>query len=221
MVNGPFSVNKWLKVLNNIDIFILGIKNTLIVSVGGLMLSLLIGLIVSLLIYYKVKGVQKLCKMYISLIQNTPLVIQIFVLYSVLPRVGINLNTILVGIIGLAFHSGTYIANIIISAIEAIPQSQFDASLSQGFNFFQSMRLIIFPQAIKIALPPITNQLVCLIKDSSLMAVIAGNDLMNVVYSFMGKTLVYGPTLFIAAIIYLLICVPLTIFSKKLERRIY
>ncbi len=219
MGNGPFSYNKWLKLFNNYELFLGGIKNTLIVALGGLILAFIIGLIIGLILFYKVKIVQKLCKMYISIIQNTPLVIQIFVFYSVLPRIGITLGTMEIGIIALALHSGTYIANIIYSALNSIPKGQLEAAYSQGFNFLQSMHYIILPQAIKIALPPTTNQLVSLIKDSSLMAVIAGNDLMNVVNSFVSKTLVYGPTFVVTALVYLVLCLPLSILSRWLERR--
>lgn len=219
MDRGPFAWNKWIKLFENFNLFLDGFKNTLIVAISGLLLAFLIGLVIGLILYYKVRILDSICKIYISIIQNTPLAIQIFILYSVLPRIGITLSTINVGIIGLALHSGTYIANIVCSSISAIPRGQFDAAQSQGFSFMQSMIYIILPQSVKIALPPMTNQLICLIKDSSLMAIIAGNDLMNTVNSFIGRTLVYGPTFFIAGLMYFIICLPLSLFSRWLERK--
>ena len=154
-----------------------------------------------------------------SFFQNTPLVIQIFMYYNVLPKFGIRLGVVAIGILGLALYTGAYAADIVRSAIQAVPTGQMEAASSQGFTYLQSMYHIVLPQAIKIGLPPMTNQAVNLIKNSSVLAVIAGGELMYVADSWSGSNLIYGPTFVMTGVLYLAICLPISLFARYLEKR--
>ncbi|HPS81032.1 MAG TPA: amino acid ABC transporter permease [Candidatus Limiplasma sp.] len=163
--------------------------------------------------------VLSLCKGYMSFFQNTPLVIQIFIYYNVLPKLGVRLGVVAIGIMGLALYTGAYAADIVRSAIKAVPTGQMEAASSQGFNYLQSMFHIILPQAIKIGLPPMTNQAVNLIKNSSVLAVIAGGELMYCADSWSGSNLIYGPTFVMTGVLYLSICLPISLLARYLEKR--
>ena len=146
-----------------------------------------------------------------SFFQNTPLVIQIFIYYNVLPKVGVRLGVVAIGVLGLALYTGAYAADIVRSAIKAVPTGQMEAAYSQGFSYLQTMRYIILPQAVKIGLPPMTNQAVNLIKNSSVLAVIAGGELMYRADSWSGSNLIYGPTFVMTGVLYLSICLPISL----------
>jgi putative glutamine transport system permease protein len=146
-------------------------------------------------------------------------VIQVFIYYNVLPKLGVRLDVVPLGVMGLALYTGAYAADIVFSAIRAVPPGQMEAAGSQGFGFIGAMATIILPQAVKVGLPPMTNQAVNLIKNSSVMAVIAGGDLMYVADSWSGDNLIYGPTFVMTGLLYLSICLPISLLARYLERR--
>ena len=196
-----------------------GFLRTLYISFFGLFFTLIIGVVVGMLLCGHHRVIISICKGYMSFFQNTPLVIQIFIYYNVLPKFGIRLGVVAIGILGLALYTGAYAADIVRSAIQAVPTGQMEAASSQGFTYLQSMYHIVLPQAIKIGLPPMTNQAVNLIKNSSVLAVIAGGELMYVADSWSGSNLIYGPTFVMTGVLYLAICLPISLFARYLEKR--
>jgi putative glutamine transport system permease protein len=110
-------------------------------------------------------------------------------------------------------------ADIVASAIRAVPFGQMEAASSQGFSFMGSMFRVVLPQAVKIGLPPMTNQAVNLIKNSSVMAVIAGGELMYAANSWGFDKLIYGPTFVLTGVLYLAICLPISLIARRLEKR--
>jgi putative glutamine transport system permease protein len=218
-VSGPFSIHNWQTWFQDWTFFAEGFLRTLYISALGLLFTLVIGVIVGVLLCGKNRLVLALCRGYLSFFQNTPLVIQIFIYYNVLPKVGILLDVVSIGVLGLALYTGAYAADIVHSAIKAVPTGQMEAASSQGFTYLQSMVHIILPQAVKIGLPPMTNQAVNLIKNSSVLAVIAGGELMYRADSWSGSNLIYGPTFVMTGVLYLLICLPISLFARWLEKR--
>jgi putative glutamine transport system permease protein len=160
-----------------------------------------------------------ICMGYMTFFQNTPLVVQIFFLYNVLPRLHILLSPFACGCLGLALYTGAFGAAVIESAIKAVPAGQLEASYSQGMTYLQSMRYIILPQAAKIALPPMTNQAVNLIKNSSTLAMIAGGDLMYRANSWASSNQYYVPSFIVTGLLYLALCLPLSKFAQNLEKK--
>ena len=130
------------------------------------------------------------------------------------------------GIIALGIYHGAYVAEVIRAGIGAIPKGQFEAADAQGFSYFQKMSLIILPQSVKIILPPMVNQIVNLIKNTSCLYIIGGADLISLTYSFVtGATTggAYAPAYILCGVLFFIICFPLSklasIWESNLKAR--
>ena len=131
----------------------------------------------------------------------------------------INLSVKLIGILGVGVYHGAYMSEVVRTGIEAVPNGQEEAAISQGFGYTQIMKSIILPQALKIMLPPLTNIAANLITNTSILAIIAGGDLMYQADSFASSTLAYGPAYLVVGIMYFIICFPLARLSGYLEKK--
>jgi putative glutamine transport system permease protein len=217
-MNGPFAWFKWEALFHEFPVFLDGFRVTAIVAVSALGLALALGIIFGVFGSSNRKLLKIITRCYVEFIQNTPLVIQIFFLYNGLPYMGINLPVMAVGIIGVGVYHGAYIAEVIRSGILAISKGQMDAALSQGFTYWGAMRYIILPQAQKVVFPPLTNQAIFLIKNTSVLAMVAGGDLMYRADSWSSNNLYYGPAYIVTGLLYLSICLPLSRVARRLER---
>ena len=216
-MNGPFSLFKWEAAFKDLNVFFEGFLTTLEVSILGLALALILGIIFGILSTSKLKVFKIISRIYVEAIQNTPLVIQVFFLFNGLPYIKIVLPVFLIGVLGVGVYHGAYIAEVVRTGITSIPKGQFEAAKSQGFSHTQTMRYIILPQTIKIIIPPLANQLVNLIKNTSILAMIAGGDLMYRADSWSSSNMYYGPAYVITGILYFALCYPLAVLSRKLE----
>lgn len=216
-MNGPFSLFKWEAAFKDLNVFFEGFLTTLEVSILGLTLALILGIIFGILSTSKLKVFKIISRIYVEAIQNTPLVIQVFFLFNGLPYIKIVLPVFLIGVLGVGVYHGAYIAEVVRTGITSIPKGQFEAAKSQGFSHTQTMRYIILPQTIKIIIPPLANQLVNLIKNTSILAMIAGGDLMYRADSWSSSNMYYGPAYVITGILYFALCYPLAVLSRKLE----
>lgn len=215
-----FKLWMWERLFTDFSIFLAGFGMTLVVSLLALVLTLLISLTGGLVRCSHARIAKNLLWLYMSLFQNTPLVVQIFFFYYVLPRMGVVLSPFSVGCLGLALYTGAFGIAVVEASILAIPKQQSEAAMSQGFSYLQTMSHVIIPQAMKIALPSLTNQAVNLIKNSSVLAMIAGGDLMYRTDSWASETAVYGPTFLVTGLLYLSICLPLSRLVKTLESKV-
>lgn len=216
-MSGPFSLSKWEAAFSNWKVFYEGLLVTVKVGVLALLLALVIGVVCGVLSASKNKVLKAIVRVYVELIQNVPLVIQIFVLYNALPYANIKLDVFVIGVLGIGIYHGAYVSEVVRAGIESVPKGQMEAALSQGFSYIQAMRYIILPQSLKIILPPLTNQGVALLKNTSVLAMIAGGDLMYRSDSWSSSTLIYGPAYIITALLYFALCFPLAKLAKKLE----
>lgn len=216
-MSGPFAIFKWKALFNQINVFLEGFWVTLEVAVLGLIVALALGVIFGILSTSRFKVLRAISRVYVEVIQNTPLVIQIFFLFNGLPYIKIVLPVFAIGVLGIGVYHGAYISEVIRAGITSIPKGQFEAGKSQGFSHAQVMRYIILPQTIKIIIPPLTNQLVNLIKNTSVLAMIAGGDLMYMADSWSTSNMYYGPAYVVTGILYFILCYPLARFSRKLE----
>lgn len=157
-----------------------GFLNTLMLSTAGFAGALIIGVVACALSIQPIRWLRALGVGYIDLIRATPLLAQLYFLYFGLPRLGVVLPEIVIGIIALSLNSGAYVAEIIRSGILAIPRGQFEAALSSGFTYLQRMRLIVLPQAIRPTVSPLIGQAIVLVKDSSLLSLISVVELTRV-----------------------------------------
>lgn len=215
----PFAGFKWIALARDWPVFAEGFINTIVLSALGLALALALGVFFGVLGTANVKSLRTLNRFYVELIQNTPLVIQVFFLYHGLPHLGIMLPVFSVGVLGVGIYHGAYIAEVVRAGIQAIPRGQLEAAFSQGFTYWGAMRHIILPQAKRIAYPPLTNQAVNLIKNTSVLAMVAGGDLMYHADSWSSNNLYYGPAYVITGLLYLSLCFPLATYARRLERK--
>lgn len=197
--------------------FVQGWLVTLGLSVAALVLSVLIGLVVALLLAARNPLVEATGRIYVELIRGTPLLVQLLLgFYVVANAVGLE-NRFVVGTLVLAAFSGAYMAEIFRGGLDAIPKTQRDSARAIGLSRWQAFRLVVLPQAVRLVLPAVAGQLVSLIKDSSLLSVIAISELtLNAqeVNSFTYSTLEsYLPL----AVGYLLLTLPLSAASRWLE----
>ena len=157
-----------------------GFLNTLMLSAAGFTGALIIGIVACALSIQPVRWLRRIGIAYIDLIRATPLLAQLYFLYFGLPRLGIVLPEMVIGIIALSLNSGAYVAEIIRSGILSIPRGQFEAALSSGLTYLQRMRLVVLPQAVRPTISPMIGQAIVLVKDSSLLSLISVVELTRV-----------------------------------------
>lgn len=218
-MSNPFAWFKWQALFQDFGLFIQGFSHTLLIAILALVVSLILGILFGVLSSTKIKFFRMISRIYVEFYQNTPLLIQVFFLYNGLPFAGIYLNVMVIGIFGVGIYHGAYMSEVIRAGIESISKGQLEAALSQGFTYTQAMRYIIIPQARKVILPPLTNQVVNLIKNTSILAMIAGGELMYHADSWANQNLYYGPAYITAGVLYFIICYPLTALAKRMEQR--
>jgi His/Glu/Gln/Arg/opine family amino acid ABC transporter permease subunit len=191
---------------------------TVIFSASSEIIGIIFGLTTAIIRVTKVKVLSQIAVIYVDFFRGTPLLMQIIFVYYALPYVGINLPAPLAGIVALSINSGAYVSEIFRAGIESIDKGQIEAARSLGMSYMQAMRYVIIPQTMKRVLPPLTNEFVALIKDSSLLSVIAISELMRTAKEMM--TWKMNPSsLTAAAILYLIITIPLTRLVSYLEKK--
>ena len=216
----PFALWRWESLLENSSDIGAGFIRTLQVAVLALLLALVIGVVVGTMSTAKGRLPRAVARIYVEMFQNIPLVIQIFFMYNGLAMAGLVLSEFTIGVVGVGMYHGAYIAEVVRAGILAVPKGQEEAAYSEGFNYIQTMRYVILPQMVKIILPPLTNQAVNLIKNTSVLAIIAGADLMYVADSYASYSLNYGPAYAVAVLLYFLLCFPLATFARKYEQKL-
>ncbi|RAL24369.1 amino acid ABC transporter permease [Thermoflavimicrobium daqui] len=198
--------------------FIDGFFTTLSVSLVALVLSLIIGTIMAVLRISHSKILRGIGTAYVEFFRNTPIIIQVFFFYFGLASIQINLSKFMVGSLGLAFYTGAFMAEAIRAGIQAVPKGQMEAARSSGLTYIQAMWYVILPQAFKMVIPPLGNQFINLVKNSSILAIIAGTDLLYAADIAIANYDVTSVYVFVA-LLYLVITIPLSIGVNYLEKR--
>ncbi|HSN79546.1 MAG TPA: amino acid ABC transporter permease [Rhodoferax sp.] len=153
--------------------FWLGFVSTLYISLTAFAGAVVIGIIACAMSLQPSRVVRMPAVVYVDLIRATPLLAQLYFLYFGLPYFGVIMPEIMIGIIALAINSGAYVSEIIRSGIMSIPRGQVEASASSGMTYWQQMRLIVLPQALRPMVSPLIGQAIVLVKDSSLLSLIS------------------------------------------------
>ena len=212
-----------------------GLKNTLLITAGALVIGIVIGVVIASIRssfdknkeslkmrggigYYILAFLNFICKIYLTIIRGTPVVVQLMIAYFIVfvsAKDGVP-----VGMLAFGINSGAYVAEIFRAGIKSIDNGQFEAGRSLGFNYFQTMRYIVVPQMFKSVLPTLCNEFIALLKETSVVGYVgviditkAGNVIAGVTYSY------YIPLLTVAAI-YLVMVMILSYFVGKLEKRL-
>lgn len=197
----------------------MGLLTTLWLSATASFFGLIIGLIAGLCRIAKNATLRSLSMIYIELIRGTPLLVQIFIFYFFLGTV-LDISRIVAGISALAIFAGAYVAEIIRAGIQSIPRGQTEAARSLGMSSTQNMIYIVLPQAFKRVLPPLAGQFISLIKDSSLVSVIAITDLTKSGREVITSTFATFEIWFTVALLYLLLTSVLSQVIAWVERRL-
>lgn len=196
-----------------------GLWTTLWLSAAASVFGLIIGLVTGLCRVSSNITLRQLSIIYIELIRGTPLLVQIFIFYFFLGTV-LDISRIVAGISALAVFAGAYVAEIIRAGIQSIPKGQMEAARSLGMNVTQAMMHIILPQAFKRTLPPLAGQFISLIKDSSLVSVIAITDLTKSGREVITSTFATFEIWFVVALLYLILTLSLSQVIGWVERRL-
>ena len=220
MARSVFSAEAWAKVWTYRGTFLLGLRNTAATAVFAILLALTLGIVFGLCATGKSRLLRGVARAYVEVIQNTPVLLQICFLYYALAFSGHSIGILPAGIVALGVYHGAYMAEVFRAGIEAIPKGQFEAAQSQGFSYVGQMTWIILPQSIKIILPPMVNQVVNLIKNTSCLYIVGGADLISVTYSFVtGENTggAYAPAYLVSGLLFFIVCCPLSSIASMWE----
>ncbi len=218
-----FSAKAWATVWQYRATFLNGLLNTLQSAVVGLIIAMALGFTLGLLATSAKRPLRAVARVYVEFFQNTPLILQVCFLYYALAYSGVKISVVMVGFISLGLYHGAYVAEVVRAGITAIPFGQFDAARSQGFDYLDTMRLIILPQTVKIILPPMVNQMVALIKNTSCLYIIGGADLIATTYNFVTGASTggaYGPAYLVGGLLFFAVCYPLSMMAGRWEQRL-
>lgn len=203
-------------------LYLLGLKNTLLIAAVSCLFGILIGLIISICKTYAEikktpfwKGAAKICDVYTTVIRGTPVIIQLLIIYSLT----VWTEGYYACMIGFSINSGAYVSEIFRSGIRSINIGQTEAGRSLGLSQNATMRLIVLPQAIKNILPALFNEFIALLKETSVAGYIAVQDITKIAYSIQGTTFNSIP-LYFCALVYLALVMSMTKLQKKLERKL-
>lgn len=200
---GPLAVGLWM---------------TLKISAVSLVFALILGLLAGLGRVSRSVAVHDLATAYVELIRGTPLLVQIFIFYFFIGTV-LSLSAFAAGVAALAVFTGAYVAEIVRGGIEAVPRGQAEAARSLGMTPAQAMRHVILPQAIRKSLPALAGQFISLIKDSSLVSVMALTDLTKAGREVVSSSFSPFEVWFSVALLYLVLTGALSLLVRRLERR--
>lgn len=210
----------WSVVYEYRALFIAGFQNTMLVSLGAIALGLVIGVTGGVARVSENPFISEAAALYVEIFRGTPLLAQIYIFYFCLAAaIGYD-NPFVIGMVCLAFFSGAYVTEMVRAGIESIDQGQWEAAESSGLTRGQVLRHVVFPQAFRRVIPPIAGQFVSLIKDSSLLSVIAVRELTKSAEVINATTFRTFEAYLPLALFYLFLTYPLTSLTYMLEKRI-
>ena len=201
-----------------------GLKNTILIAIGAVIIGILLGSIISIVKYTnkergKFKLLSKIFDIYVNIIRGTPSVLQLMIMYYVIFKTS-SIDSVIVGIIAFGINSSAYVAEILRSGFDSIDDGQVEAGLSLGLNFRQVLRYIIIPQAVKVSLPSMGNEFVTLIKETAIAGYIGIEDLTKASDIIASRTYDYFFPLVLVALIYLVLTSVISKLLKKMERKL-
>ena len=227
MLDGLLDPLRWERTLSNMGPFWEGWAFTLKVVLAGLALSLALGTLLGVFSTTRSKVLRAISRVYVEFYQNTPLPVQVFFMYTAGPQVlqaitgaasPVRSAPFALGVLGVGLYHAAYVSEVIRTGIESVPKGQMEAALSQGFTRVQGYVYVILPQTFKVILPPLCNQALNLVKNTSVLALIAGGDLMYNADNYV-STYGYLQGYIMCCLLYFIICFPLAVLVQYLERR--
>ncbi|MEE8823313.1 MAG: amino acid ABC transporter permease [Lentilactobacillus sunkii] len=197
-----------------------GLGQTLLCSIIALIFALIIGSEFAILEVVPNKFLRIIAKIYIEVFRNIPLLVITMFFYVVIPMYIVEISGFVSGTIGLILYSSAFIAETVRSGIQSVDPGQMEGARANGLSFWQGMRYIVLPQAFRYVIPPLGNQFINLVKNSSVLAFVAGFDLMyqgNVIAS---DSLQSMSTYLCVGVLYLILTLPLSYYMRYLEKKL-
>ncbi len=205
--------NRWLQLVD-------GLKITLYITLGSVLIGIILGVILALLRLSRNRLARGFAQVYLTVFRGTPLLIQLLIVNYVVFS-GIRIPGMVVAIIAFGMNSGAYVAEIVRSGIQSIDRGQTEAARSLGFNQSQTMRYIILPQAFKNILPTLANEVIVLLKETSVVGYISITDLTRAGDIIRSRTYSAFMPLVGVAVVYLMMTTLLSFIFGKIERRMH
>ncbi|WP_125762061.1 amino acid ABC transporter permease [Companilactobacillus hulinensis] len=205
---------------DNWSAFISGFGWTLLSSVLALFFSLIIGSLFAILEVMPSKVVRVIGNVYVEIFRNIPLLVITMFFYLVIPLYVVKINGFTAGTIGLTIYTSAFIAETVRAGINSVDSGQMEAARAQGMTFWQAMKNVVLPQAFKLVIPPLGNQFVNLVKNSSVLAFVAGFDLMYQGNAIASQTFDTVNTYVVVGLFYLVITLPISYYMQHLERKL-
>ena len=197
-----------------------GLTMTIPLTVISFAIAMVIAVAVAMVQFAKVPVLRQICRFYIWVIRGTPLLVQLYVIFYGLPKLGVILDPFPSAIIVFSINEGAYCAETMRAALESVPAGQMEAGYCVGMNYLQIMRRIVLPQAFRTAFPPLSNSLISMVKDTSLAANITVMEMFMATQRIVSRT--YEPLVLYmeVGLIYLLFCTVLTWVQRAGEKRL-
>ena len=196
------------------------VRGTIPVTAISFVLGLLLAVLVALMRLSKVRLVSWLARAYVSVIRGTPLLLQLFIIFFGLPAFGVTLDPYPSAIIAFTLNVAGYASEVVRASILAIPRGQWEAASSIGMDYATTLRRVVLPQATRVAVPPLSNTLISLVKDTSLASTILVTEMFRKAQEIAAPTFQFFTLYTVAAVIYWVVCFVLSVVQTRAEHRL-
>ncbi|MCZ8523201.1 MULTISPECIES: amino acid ABC transporter permease [Paenibacillus] len=211
---------RWDILIDNWDTYIMGFGNTVKSSLIALVGSFILGAVIAVFRISPLKPLNWFGTAYVEFLRNIPLLLIVWLVYLSAGNLHLPLDGFMSGTFALTIYTSAFIAEAIRAGIQAVPKGQMEAGRSSGLSYLQTMQYIILPQALRIVIPPLGNQFLNLVKNSSVLAVIGGMDLMYFGDIISTEVFVTFSVYIFVAMFYLILTIPIAFGVRYLERRL-
>lgn len=220
MTRGASVLFDWNYVIRVLPAYQQAMGLTLKLSIMGIFFAIFIGMLCSLILFYRIKIASSIVQAYVAFFRNTPLVIQLFFIFYGLPKVGLTLSAEWVAILGLSLIGGSYMTEAFGGGIGAVSRTQIESGISLGLSKTQLARYVIFPQALSYSVPALSANCIFLLKETSVFSVITLMELMNTTKSLNGLYYKSNESYFMLVVAYMLLLIPLSLMFTALEKKV-
>jgi cystine transport system permease protein len=196
------------------------LRGTIPLTAISFVLGLVLALVLALMRLSPVPPVQAVARAYVSVIRGTPLLLQLFIIYYGLPSLGVTIDPFPSAVIAFTLNVGGYASEVVRAAILAVPAGQWEAAATVGMGYPTTLRRIVLPQATRVAVPPLSNTLIALVKDTSLASTIQVTELLRKAQEAAAPTYQFFALYSLAAVYYWVICLALSFTQSRLETRL-
>ncbi len=214
-------VRGWRVIVDRGPLLLKAATITIVLSVLSMPLAIMIGLSVALIRLYGPRWLGRILALYVEVVRGTPLVLQLYVIFFLLPEMGLSIDALWAAVIGLAVNYSAYEAEIYRAGLQAIPKGQMEAALALGMTRWLALRRVIVPQATRIVIPPVTNDFIALFKDTAVCSVITVIELSKEYYIHARSTGAVLELGLLTALLYLAMSYPLAMLTNYFERRLH